>query len=371
MATDRTGALYEGAAGERMLGGTAPMTTDTVFCVFSCTKGLTATTAMQLVEEGRLDLDVPAKQYVPELGTVQVLEGFDDKGNPKLRPPKRDITTRNLLLHTAGFAYDFFDEKYRRLATEHGLPSIVTCSKASITAPLVFDPGERWEYGVNMDWCGQVVEAITGKRLGEVMRERIFEPLGMTDSRFGLTSSMRSRLAKLHQRGMDGTLIPVPDFELPPDPEVHMGGHGLYATVGDYLRFIRMLLNDGAGEYGRVLNPATVKQMETNGLGKLKIVAFKGVDPTMSNDCEMFPGMPKSWGYSFMINDQDAPTGRPAGSLAWAGIANLYYWIDRKNGLGGFWATQILPYGDPAAYNGYLDFETAVYRNASSAAKHG
>jgi methyl acetate hydrolase len=205
-----------------------------------------------------------------------------------------------------------------------------------------------------------VVEAIAGKRLGDVMKERIFEPLGMKSTAFSMTADMRSRLARIHQRGEDGALTPL-ELELPPDPEVHMGGHGLYGTVGDYCRFIRMWLNDGAGEHGRVLRAETVRLAEQNGLGSLKITALPGVIPSLSNDAEFFPGMPKSWALTFMINDEDAPTGRPAGSLAWAGLANCYYWIDRKNGIGGYWATQILPFADATSVGGYLDFETAVY----------
>jgi methyl acetate hydrolase len=271
-----------------------------------------------------------------------------------------------LLLHTAGFGYDFFNEHYNRLAQEHGQPSVITASKASLRTPLLFDPGEEWEYGSNIDWAGRVVEGITGQRLGEVMQERIFAPLGMASTAFTLTPAMRSRLARIHQRESDGSLTPMTDFELPQDPEVHMGGHGLYATVGDYCRFIRMWLNDGAGEHGRVLKPETVRMAEANGLGEKKIKGLPGVIPTLSNYAEFFPGMPKSWALTFMINDEEAPTGRSAGSLAWAGLANLFYWIDRRNGVGGFWATQVFPFADSTSVGGYVDFETAVYDSLSA-----
>ncbi len=362
MATDRKANIYEGAAGERMLGQAAAMTTDSVFAIFSTTKAITGTAALQLMEDGKLDLDAPAKTYVPDIGKLQVIEGFDDAGKPKLRAPKRDITTRMLLLHTAGFGYDFFNETYNRLAQQHGQPSVITASKAALTTPLLFDPGERWEYGSNMDWAGQVIEAIAGKRLGEVMRERIFAPLGMADTAFTMTPAMRARLARIHQREADGSLTPLPDLELPQKPDIHMGGHGLYATVGDYCRFIRMWLNDGMGEHGRVLKPQTVLMAEKNGLGDKKIKMLPGVIPSLSNDAEFFPGVSKSWALSFMVNDEPFPTGRPAGALGWAGLANLFYWIDRKNGIGGFWATQILPFADPTSFIGYVDFETAVYR---------
>lgn len=362
VATDRKGNIYEGASGKRRLGGTEAMTTDTIFAIFSTTKAITGTACLQLVEEGKLDLDAPAKKYIPAIGKLQVIDGFDSTGKPKLRPPKRDITTRMLLLHTAGFAYDFFNETYNRLAKDHGQPSVVASSHASINTPLLFDPGDRWEYGSNIDWAGQVVEGITGKRLGEVMKERIFGPLGMNDTSFAMSPPMRKRMATMHQRNAAGVLTPLDDFVLPQEPEVHMGGHGLYSTPLDYVKFIRMWLNDGEGPGGRILKKATVEMAVRNGLPEtMKIKGLPGVIPSLSNDAEFFPGMPKSWALTFMINNEKAPTGRPAGELAWAGLANLYYWIDRKTGIGGFWATQILPFADPASVGGYLDWETAIY----------
>ena len=142
MATDRSGNIYEGAAGKRMLGQDVEMTTDSVFAIFSTTKAITGTACLQLVEEGKLDLDAPAKTYAPAIGELQVLDGFDAAGKPRLRPPRRDVTTRMLLLHTAGFGYDFFNERYNRLAQEHGQPSVITASKAALVTPLLFDPGD-------------------------------------------------------------------------------------------------------------------------------------------------------------------------------------------------------------------------------------
>ncbi|MBV8701224.1 serine hydrolase domain-containing protein [Bradyrhizobium sp.] len=362
MVTDRNGNIYEGAAGKRRSDQPAAMTTDTSFAIFSTTKAITGTAALQLVEEGKLDLNAPAKNYAPDIGKLQVIEGFDAKGQPMLRAPKRDVTTRMLLLHTGGFGYDFFSETYLRLANEHGQPSVITSSKASIMTPLLFDPGSKWEYGTNIDWVGQVVEGITGKRLGEVFAERIFAPLGMESTTFEIDDKVRSKLAGMHARNADGTLTPM-DFELPAKPEVHMGGHGLYSTVGDYMRFIRMWLNDGTGPHGRVLRPETVQMAEKNHLGDLKVTALPGVIKQLSNDAEFFPGQSKSWAFTFMVNDETAPTGRPAGALGWAGLANLFYWIDRQNGFGGYWATQILPFGDAASFTGYMRFETAFYES--------
>ena len=360
MLTDRARNVYEGAAGRRRIDKDDAMSTDSTFALFSTTKAITGTAVLQLVEDGKLDLDAPAKDYAPDIGKLQVIEGFDESGQPRLRAPKRDVTTRMLMLHTAGLGYDFFSETYNRLAQEQDQPSVITASKASLMTPLLFDPGEEWQYGTNIDWCGQVVEGITGRRLGEVFQTRIFEPLGIRDMTFEIDDSIRQRLAGMHARGTDGTLTPM-EFELPAMPEIHMGGHGLYGTVGDYMRFIRMWLNDGQGEHGRVLKAETVQMAEKNHLGDKKVTMLPGIIPSLSNDAEFFPGLSKSWSFTFMVNDEEAPTGRPARALGWAGLANLFYWIDRKNGYGGFWATQILPFGDPASFGGYLDFETAFY----------
>lgn len=366
--TDRNGNLYEGAAGKRRLGGDQDMTTDTVFAIYSTTKAITGTVCLQLVESGDLDLDAPAKTYAPGLGDIQVIDGFDAAGQPILRAPKSEVTTRQLLLHQGGFAYDFFNETYNRLAQEHGQPSCITASMAALKTPMLFDPGTQWEYGTNIDWVGLVCEGITGKRLGALMKEGVFDRLGMADTAFSMTDDMRARYVTHHQRDETGALTPLDDFMLDQDPEVHMGGHGLHSTVLDYARFIRMWLNDGDGPNGRVLKPETVEMASRNGLGDMKIKGLPGVNPSLSNYAEFFPGMPKSWGLTFMINDEDAPTGRPAGSLAWAGLANLYYWIDRKNGIGGYWATEIFPFADPASVGGFLEMETAAYRTLVKAA---
>ena len=362
MATNSSTTVYEGAFGKRDLSQAAPMTTDTVMAIFSCTKAVTGVAVMQLVEEGKIGLHDAAKKYVPEIADIMVLEGFDAHGAPKVRPPKSDITVSQLLLHTAGFGYDFFNHDLVKYGAAKNVPSVVTASLASMRSVLLHDPGTAWEYGSNIDWVGKVVEAVRGKRLGDVMSERIFTPLGMENSGFTMSPTMRARRASMHARSSEGVMSAMSDFELTQAPEQHMGGHGLYSTIGDYMKFIRMVLNDGAAANGaRVLKAETVDLMTANSLGDMKIKMLPGAIASLSNDAEFFPGMPKSWGYTWMVNDQQAPTGRPAGAVAWAGLANLYYWIDRKNKVGGMWGTQILPFVDGVSVPGYLNFEKTVY----------
>lgn len=359
--TDRHATLYEAAAGVRRIGDSDAMQVDDVFALFSTTKSITATAALQLHERGQLDLDAPAATYAPDIADLEVIDGFDDDGAPVLRAPKSDVTTRHLLTHTGGFGYDFFDPTYARLAAEHDQPTTVTAMKGALMTPLLFDPGERWQYGTGVDWVGQVVEGITGARLGEVLAREIFGPLGMDSMTFALDDARRARLAQVHGRTEDGSLAPM-GLELPSPPEVDMGGHGLYGTVGDYLKFIRMWLSDGRGPGGPVLRPDTVASALARQLPEhLSVTALHTANPPLSHDFEMFPGSPKSWSLAFMRNEELTTTGRPAGSQGWAGLANLFFWIDHENGLGGFWATQVFPFADPISMNAYLAYERACY----------
>jgi methyl acetate hydrolase len=361
-ATDAKGTTYEGGFGKRVLGQPDEMSPDTVVWIASMTKAITGAAAMQLVERGKLGLDSPAKQVIPHLGEVDVLEGFDGAGKPKTRKPKRDITLRHLLTHTAGFAYDIWNADVAKYMEAKGIPGIISCQNQALTTPLTFDPGERWHYGINIDWAGKMVEAASGKRLGQYLKDEIFGPLGMTNTAFFISPEMRKKLAKIHHRGEDGKLQPDTALELPQEPEFEMGGGGLYATVGDYLKFVRMMLNQGKSDGGKqVLKPETVTTMSKNAMGSSKVTLLKTTAPALSHDAEFFPGLDKQWGLSFMINNAQAPTGRSAGSLAWAGLANTYYWIDQKKGLGGVYGTQILPFADVKSLPLFYAFESAVY----------
>jgi methyl acetate hydrolase len=361
-ATDTKGTTYEAGFGKRVLGQPDEMTPDTVVWIASMTKAITGAAAMQQVERGKLGLDTPAKAVVPGIGDPMVLEGFDAAGKPKTRKAKRDITLRHLLTHTAGFGYDIWSPELGKYQEVMGVPGIISCQNKALTTPLLFDPGDRWFYGINIDWAGKMVEAASGKKLGQYMAEHIFGPLGMTSTAFRITDDMRKRMAKIHHRGPDGGLTPDPALELPQEPEFEMGGGGLYSTAGDYLKFVRMMLNQGKSDKGEaVLKPETVSQMSKNAMGESRVTMLKTAAPPFSNDAEFFPGMDKRWGLTFMINNEKAPTGRSPGSLAWAGLANTYYWIDQSKGVGGVYATQVLPFADVKSLPLFYAFEKAVY----------
>ena len=364
-ATDR-GIMYEGAFGKRDLAKGPDMTLDTVFWIASMTKAVTSTAAMQLVEQGKLQLEQPMGTLLPDLAAPQVLEGFDDKGAPRLRPAKRPITLRHLLTHTAGFAYDVWNAPLGQYMQYAGIPGIITCKNAALRVPLVSDPGERWEYGISIDWVGKAVEAVSGQSLDVYFREHIFTPLGMTDTSFILTPGQRSRLVSMHRRKADGALAPE-EFEMPQNPEFFMGGGGLYSTARDYLAFEQMVLHGGRFNGAQVLRSETVGLMSQNQIGTLNAGVMKTANPAVSNDVDFFPGQDQKWGLSFLINMQPGPAGRSAGSLAWAGAANTYFWIDPAKRVAGVILMQLWPFADTRAVKLYGQFESGVYKALQAA----
>jgi len=357
--TTREGTVYESAFGKRVLGQGPAMSQDTVMWIASMTKPVTGVAAMQLVEQGKLSLDEPAAKVIPELATFKVLDGWDGD-QPRLREPRGEITLRKLLTHTSGFVYDIWNPDMDRYLNLMGLPRAGSGKNVALRTPLAFDPGARWEYGIGIDWAGKMVEAASGQRLGDYMRQHIFEPLGMDSTAYRITPSMRERLAKVHQRGPDGALA-VTAFEVNQEPEFEPGGGGLYSTAADYLEFIRMILNKGRGSGAQLLRPETVDLMSRNAMGELRVTKLPGIRTSLSLDAEFFEGTPKTWGLTFMINEAEAHTGRPAGSLAWAGLGNTYFWIDPKNGIGGVHMAQVLPFVDPRALANFYAFEKSVY----------
>ncbi len=362
LAANDKGPIYSGAFGARSLANPQNgMTLDSVFWIASMTKAVTTTAALQMVEQGKLKLDQPASEILPELASPQVLEGFDATGAPQLRPAKRPVTLRQLLTHTAGYTYDIWNENTGRYEKYANLPGIITCKDDALKTPLAFDPGDRWEYGINIDFAGKMVEKVSGERLESYFREHIFEPIGMADTSFKLNTSQRDRIVAMHARGADGSMKPI-EFEMPQEPEFFMGGGGLYSTGPDYLKFVRMFLNRGSLDGKTVLRPETVAVMAQNQIGNLNVVVLKTVAPGSSADAEFFPGIVKKWGLGFMINTETAPTGRSPGSLAWAGLGNTYFWIDPSKNVAGVILMQLLPFADPQALQTFAEFEGGVYK---------
>lgn len=352
--------IYQGAFGSRDLSKGEAMTPDSVFWYASMTKALTTAGAMQLVERGRLSLDVPIGKVLPDLASPQVLEGFAPDGSPILRPARREITLRHLMTHTAGFSYGLWNADINDYSEKAELPSVLSGKNVSLRQPLAFDPGTRWEYGIGTDFVGKAVEAASGQRLDAYLHENLFVPLGMTDTAFKIGLAQRQRLVSVHTRRADGSLAPF-WFEVEQEPEFHSGGGGLYGTAGDYLRFARMILNKGKGNGDQILKPETVVAMSQNHIGELKMTSMVSAIPSLTNNFDPFPEIVKKWGLGFMINTTATPEGRSLGSLAWAGLANSYYWIDPARDVAGVILMQVLPFADPICLETFSHFERGIY----------
>ncbi len=305
---------------------------------------------------------------LPDLAAPQVLEGFDAQGEPILRPAKNPITLRHLMTHTAGFCYDLWNGDMVQYLAKTGLPGITTCKNDALKTPLATDPGTRWEYGINIDFVGKAIEAVSGKRLDAYLRDHLLAPLGMTDTGFRIGEAQRERLVGMHARGPDGSLMPIP-FELEQDPEFHMGGGGLYGTAADYIKFTQMILNKGRGNGNQVLQAETVAMMGQNHIGELNMTKMISALPDFTNDVDLYPDMVKKWGLSFVINTARTPEGRSPGSLAWAGLANTYFWIDPASDVTGVILMQVLPFVDGKCLEAFAGFERGVYAGLDTGRK--
>jgi methyl acetate hydrolase len=359
-AVTRNDVVYLGAFGRLGLFGDAPMQLDTIFWIASMTKALTSVAAMQLVERGALFLDRPIGAIVPELRSPRILLGFDADGAPRLRKAERAITLRHLLTHTSGFAEDVWHPDIEPYMRHAGIPPGRTRKRATLDLPLLFEPGTRWQYGISHEWAGQAVERASGKPLDRYMKESMFGPLGMTATGWDLGFSQKPRQAEVHQRGAAGELTPIVR-EVPAGREYIPGGGSLYSTAVDYLAFIRMILRGGRVDGTQLIGADTLALMGQNHTGDLAVGKLAPTVPALANPVELMAGVRRCWGLGFQVNLEPFPTGRSAGSMAWAGLGNTYFWIDPARGIGGVLLTQILPFADAAVLQLFARFETAIY----------
>jgi methyl acetate hydrolase len=351
---------YSGAFGKRDSASGVDVNLNSIFVIASMTKPVTSVAAMQLVEQGKLKLDEPASTYLPELGKLQVLHGFDEgTGKPILKPATKPVTLRTLLTHTSGFAYDTWFPDMVRWEKESGT-NLPLGTVAPLT-PLMFEPGSRWQYGTSADWSGRLVETVSGMSLEQYFQKNILEPLGMHDTSFLVPHAKFDRLVAEYRRQDDGTLKEDPRA-LPPAPKAFNGGGGLYSTAPDYVRFMQMFLRHGKGGDGKlILQPKTVDMMATIQTGDISAGKLKTARPAISSDVDFHPGFKDGFGFGFLINSKSYDGGRSAGSLAWAGIMNTYFWIDPRKGVAGVTMMQFLPFADKEALAVLGDFERSVY----------
>jgi CubicO group peptidase (beta-lactamase class C family) len=353
--------LYSGAFGKRDSASGIGIQPDSIFQIASMTKAITSVAAMQMVERGKLKLDEPAARHLPELGKLDVIQGFDPAGKPVLRPAVKPITLRHLLTHTSGFAYPVWSEemfKYTQ-ATVPLPPGVVAPLE-----PLVFEPGTRWQYGYSADWTGRLVETVSGLNLEQYFQRNILQPLGMNDTTFIFPASKFDRLVSQYRRAIGEPLLQGVPRILPPRPAAFNGGGGLTSTAPDYIKFMQMILRYGrSGVRDEILTAKSVEMMSANQIGDLGAGRLKTFQPNTSSDVNLHPDAIDKWGLGFLINTVAYPGGRSAGSLAWAGVYNTFYWIDPARGICAAIMMQFLPFVDKEAVGLLGDFERAVYAN--------
>jgi methyl acetate hydrolase len=356
MIVDRNGARYTKAVGYADWPGEQPMALGSLCMIASMTKAVTSVAAMQLVEQGRLKLDAPIGELLPELAAPRILTGFDADGNPQLRPAKTALTLRHLLTHTSGLSFGLASPELQRYLEMTG--NTAQGTKASVTLPLLFEPGTAWAYGFSTDWVGFAIETASGLDLRNYFEHMILEPLGMVQTDF--RRDWPETAAKVHRRDNKGHFTTLPGNTS--SAEYYNGGAGLSSTAEDYGRFLRMFLRGGELDGKRVLLPETIAEMSRNQIGTLRGGAFGSAMPELTLPYDAMPGQHTGWGLGFAINPQRGPAGRSAGSLAWAGIFNSYYWIDPAAGVAGLFMTQLLPFADPGALSAFAALERMAYR---------
>ncbi len=361
MVATESGTLWSGGFGRPHSGSTAPVGPDSIFAIASMTKAIATVAALQLLEKGKVSLQEPAGTYAPELAKPEVLQGFSEDGLPILRPAAKPLTLHHLLTHTSGFVYDMWDANLLRYNTRPGVPRPAGGSGPALT-PLAFEPGTRWHYGTGLDWVGRIVENVSGMSLEDYCQRNILQPLGMNDTSFIMTADKFDRLVSTSRRQADGSLREDPR-QLPPAPRFFNGGGGLFSTCSDYVKFMQMILRRGSGpDDGRILSEPGIAMMSANQIGDLRAGQLKSVRPNMTADVDLHPGSTDKWTYGFLLNPEPYAGGRSAGSLAWAGLENTYYWIDPKRSLCAVIMMQFYPFVDPEAVAVPNDFEKAVYR---------
>ncbi|KAF2110203.1 phosphatidylinositol-glycan biosynthesis class S protein-domain-containing protein [Lophiotrema nucula] len=379
VAIDKSGkTLVEHASGTRGVQQKEPMDMDTIFWIASMTKIVATIAVLQLVEQGKVSLDDPetVKKYAPEIGRKKV---YADGVTPQEQ--QGAVTLRMLLAHTAGFAYAFWDPRVNINTSPVGTEEFSGDESDITNSPMVNQPGSMWEYGVNIDWAGIILERVTGLKLNDYMQKYIFEPLGIKDVTMFPSKELQKNLAVLHQRAPDGALSERPHLfrraltaETPEQQAAifNAGGHGLFAKPKEYVKVMGALLNDGTSPITgkKILEKATVELMWENQIPDQPNFARGGpapCNPLLANHSpEMYPqsnNPPQGWGLSMFLTIAPGDSGRGANTGWWAGLANSFFWVDREKGVAGVIAGQVVPFGDGKVIPAWFGVEKAIYDN--------
>ena len=320
--------VYFQSFGERDADAHLPMTPDTIFQVYSMTKAVTSVAAMMLVDDGKLALDDPVSKYIPSFAAAKVgVDQSDEAGQPplKLVPPKRPITIRDLLRHTSGIIYGFYNEGivqklYNRPELYAGDFDNAEFADRIAKMPLADHPGTRWAYGHSTDVLGRVVEVVSGQTLFQFEKQRLFDPLGMSETNYFVADTTKWPLiAKpLPPDRFDSPLAGILDPTVP--RRFESGGAGLNTTIGDYARFLQILLNKGELDGKRYLKPETVAEMTRDQIGP---------ETGILHEPFYFPSPNSGFGLGFAVRTSPPPgTTWPLGEYRWDGAGGAFYFVD-------------------------------------------
>ncbi|MEE2897540.1 MAG: serine hydrolase domain-containing protein [Gemmatimonadota bacterium] len=349
MVVDRDSVLYRGASGVMDATGAESMRTDAIFRIASMTKPITSVGIMMLKEEGLLDLDDPASDYLPLLAGREVLVSVDSATSTvRTRPASRPISIRDLLRHTSGIGYGFSSHEASQL------------SSAGIVAreqPILHDPGARWTYGMGTAFLGWIIEGVSGQALPDFFESRILGPLGMDDTAFKLAEPNRSRLVASYRR-VNGVLEGRPNAEVY-RPTVR-GDGGLLSTADDYARFLQLILRRGELGGIRLISEQSVAEMVRDQLEGITVVEQPSVAPNTAMAFPLGAGQ-DGFGLGFQVAAGGDTGSRSPGSLSWAGIQNTHFWIDPERGLGVVLLLQFYPFYDDEAIDLLTAFEQTLY----------
>lgn len=350
LAARRGKLVHLNAMGLKDIASGEPLATDTIFRIFSMTKPVTGTAMAMLHDEGLWDLDDPVAKHLPELADLKVMTGLDADGAPIVEDAGHQPTLRELMTHTAGFAYGMAastldaDRLYQRAGVWQAADLAGMMQRLG-TVPLAYQPGSRWQYSLSMDIQGAIIERLSGQSLSDFFRTRIFEPLGMVDTAFHIPAAKRPRLATLYF-GRQGEPLAVmtnpllPEYDQPPG--LASGGGGLYSTVMDYARYAQMLAN--GGEFGgkRLLSAAAVKLQMTNHLPDWMLE-----HRYLVGQQHIRPGF--GYGFNGVVFTDPALAGVPVGrgTYHWDGAAGTWFWVDPENDLIFVGLIQLLSYSAP------------------------
>ena len=345
---NREGVLFEGGAS---------LPAGAIFNIASMTKPVTSVAIMMLLEQGKLKLDDPVSKYLAGFDKLEVITRFNEKdATYETRPAKKAMTIRQLLSHTSGIGYSFTNP------IEFAL--VAKTKKGEWELPLLNEPGEKWNYSASTRVLGLVVEKVTGASLENWYQEHIFKPLGMVDTSYVVATAKQSRLAPQFTR-FTGKVEPLPKTPVPSTAAApsYRGDGGLYSTVEDYGKFVRMLLNDGTLGTAKILSPASVKMMGENQIGAIFVERQPDADKERTKPFPLGAGKDKfGLGFQIASSDPAMKAFRSPGSMSWAGIFNTEFWVDPVKHIGGVHMMQLLPFYDDGAIRALRGFEETVYK---------